>query len=124
MVVRAGLTRKKAIARSFELLSRFKIRILGAIINDIDLEHGELLHLFGSEAMVTSIMQTKDKDSLMVTATKTRVNQIRAIAWCVCMMIELGGDASHKLLTHQGMRPHSAVPASPLCGSLLEISFR
>jgi succinoglycan biosynthesis transport protein ExoP len=38
MIVRAGLTRKKAIARSFELLSRSRIRILGAIINDIDLE--------------------------------------------------------------------------------------
>jgi capsular exopolysaccharide synthesis family protein len=38
MVVRAGLTRKKAITRSFELLSRSKIRILGAIINDIDLK--------------------------------------------------------------------------------------
>ena len=38
MIVRAGLTRKKAIARAFELLSRSKIRILGAIINDINLE--------------------------------------------------------------------------------------
>jgi capsular exopolysaccharide synthesis family protein len=38
MIVRAGLTRKKAITRSFELLSRSKIHILGAIINDIDLK--------------------------------------------------------------------------------------
>jgi Mrp family chromosome partitioning ATPase len=38
MIIRAGLTRKKAITRSFELLSRSKIHILGAIINDIDLD--------------------------------------------------------------------------------------
>lgn len=37
MVVRARLTRKKAITRAFELLSRSRIRILGAVINDIDL---------------------------------------------------------------------------------------
>jgi polysaccharide biosynthesis transport protein len=37
MVIRAGLTRRKAITRSFELLARSKIHILGAIINDIDL---------------------------------------------------------------------------------------
>ncbi len=37
IVVRAGLTRRKAIARSFELLARSKIHVLGAIINDIDL---------------------------------------------------------------------------------------
>jgi succinoglycan biosynthesis transport protein ExoP len=37
MVVRARLTRKRAIARSFELLSRFKIRILGSVLNDTDL---------------------------------------------------------------------------------------
>jgi succinoglycan biosynthesis transport protein ExoP len=38
MVVRAGLTRKRAIVRSFELLSRSGIHILGAVINDIDLQ--------------------------------------------------------------------------------------
>jgi capsular exopolysaccharide synthesis family protein len=38
MIVRAGLTRKKAITRSFELLSRSKIHILGAVINDIDIK--------------------------------------------------------------------------------------
>jgi capsular exopolysaccharide synthesis family protein len=38
MIIRAGLTRKKAITRSFELLSRSKIHVLGAIINDIDLK--------------------------------------------------------------------------------------
>lgn len=37
MVVRSGLTRKKAITRAFELLSRSGIRILGAVVNDIDL---------------------------------------------------------------------------------------
>ena len=37
VVVRAGLTRRKAITRSFELLARSKIHVLGAIINDIDL---------------------------------------------------------------------------------------
>jgi polysaccharide biosynthesis transport protein len=38
MVVRAGLTRKKAISRAFELLSRSSVRILGAVMNDIDLK--------------------------------------------------------------------------------------
>lgn len=38
LVVRAGLTRKKAIARAFDLLSRSNIRILGAVMNDIDLK--------------------------------------------------------------------------------------
>jgi len=38
LVVRAGLTRKKAIARAFELLSRSNIRILGAVMNAIDLK--------------------------------------------------------------------------------------
>ena len=38
MIVRAGLTRKKAISRAYELLSRSNIRILGAVINDIDLQ--------------------------------------------------------------------------------------
>jgi capsular exopolysaccharide synthesis family protein len=38
MVVRAGLTRKKAITRSFELLDRSNARILGAVMNDIDLK--------------------------------------------------------------------------------------
>jgi polysaccharide biosynthesis transport protein len=37
MIVRARLTRKKAITRSFELLSRSRIRIIGAVINDVDL---------------------------------------------------------------------------------------
>jgi len=37
LIVRARLTRKKAIARSFELLSRSRIRIIGAVINDVDL---------------------------------------------------------------------------------------
>jgi Mrp family chromosome partitioning ATPase len=38
MVVRAGLTRKKAVSRAFDLLSRSKVRILGAVMNDIDLK--------------------------------------------------------------------------------------
>lgn len=38
LVVRAGLTRKKAITRAFDLLSRSNIRILGAVMNDIDLK--------------------------------------------------------------------------------------
>ncbi len=38
MVVRAGLTRKKAISRAFELLSRSNVRILGAVMNDINLK--------------------------------------------------------------------------------------
>jgi len=38
LVVRAGLTRKKAIARAFDLLSRSNIRILGAVMNAIDLK--------------------------------------------------------------------------------------
>jgi polysaccharide biosynthesis transport protein len=37
MIVRAKLTRKKAITRAFELLSRSRIRIIGAVINDVDL---------------------------------------------------------------------------------------
>jgi len=37
MIVRARLTRKKAITRSFELLTRSRIRIIGAVINDVDL---------------------------------------------------------------------------------------
>ena len=36
LVVRAGITRKKAIARAFELLSRSNIRILGAVMNATD----------------------------------------------------------------------------------------
>ncbi len=38
LVVRAGLTRKKAILRSFDILNRSNIRILGAVMNDIDLK--------------------------------------------------------------------------------------
>jgi capsular exopolysaccharide synthesis family protein len=38
MVVRAGLTRKKALMRSSELLARSNVRILGAVVNDIDLK--------------------------------------------------------------------------------------
>jgi succinoglycan biosynthesis transport protein ExoP len=38
LVVRARLTRKKAISRAFDLLSRSNIRILGAVMNDIDLK--------------------------------------------------------------------------------------
>jgi Mrp family chromosome partitioning ATPase len=38
LVARAGLTRKKAIARAFDLLSRSNIRILGAVMNVIDLK--------------------------------------------------------------------------------------
>ena len=38
MIVRAGLTRRKAISRAFELLSRSNVRILGAIMNDINLK--------------------------------------------------------------------------------------
>ena len=38
MVIRAGLTRKKAISRSFELLQRSSARILGAVMNDINLK--------------------------------------------------------------------------------------
>ena len=37
MIVRAKLTRKKAITRSYELLSRARVRIIGAVINDVDL---------------------------------------------------------------------------------------
>jgi len=37
MIIRARLTRQKAITRAFELLSRSKIRIIGAVINDVDL---------------------------------------------------------------------------------------
>ncbi|MBS1801936.1 MAG: polysaccharide biosynthesis tyrosine autokinase [Acidobacteria bacterium] len=37
MIVRARLTRKKAITRAFELLSRSRVRIIGAVINDVDL---------------------------------------------------------------------------------------
>jgi len=37
MIVRAGVTRKKAITRAFDLLSRSKVRILGAVMNDINL---------------------------------------------------------------------------------------
>jgi len=36
LVVRAGITRKKAIKRAFDLLSRSNIRILGAVMNAID----------------------------------------------------------------------------------------
>ena len=38
MVVRAGLTRKRAIVRAYELLSRSNVRILGAVMNDVDLK--------------------------------------------------------------------------------------
>ena len=38
MIVRAGLTRRKAISRAFELLSRSNVRILGAVMNDINLK--------------------------------------------------------------------------------------
>jgi capsular exopolysaccharide synthesis family protein len=38
MIVRAGLTRKKAVSRAFELLSRSSVRILGAVMNDINLK--------------------------------------------------------------------------------------
>ncbi len=38
MVIRAGLTRKKAISRAFDLLSRANVSILGAVMNDIDLK--------------------------------------------------------------------------------------
>jgi len=38
MIIRAGLTRRKAISRAFELLSRSNVRILGAVMNDIDLK--------------------------------------------------------------------------------------
>jgi Mrp family chromosome partitioning ATPase len=38
MIVRAGLTRRKAISRAFELLSRANVRILGAVMNDINLK--------------------------------------------------------------------------------------
>jgi capsular exopolysaccharide synthesis family protein len=38
MIIRAGLTRKKAISRAFELLSRSNVRILGAVMNDINLK--------------------------------------------------------------------------------------
>jgi Mrp family chromosome partitioning ATPase len=38
LVVRAGLTRKKAISRSFDVLSRSNVRVLGAVMNDIDLK--------------------------------------------------------------------------------------
>jgi len=38
LVVRAGQTRKKAIARAYELLSRAHVRVLGAVMNDIDLK--------------------------------------------------------------------------------------
>jgi len=38
LVVRAGLTRKKALSRAFDLLARSNIRILGAVMNDIDLK--------------------------------------------------------------------------------------
>jgi succinoglycan biosynthesis transport protein ExoP len=37
-IVRAGLTRKKAVSRTYELLSRSHVRILGAVMNDIDLK--------------------------------------------------------------------------------------
>ncbi len=37
IVVRSGLTRKKALLRSFELLSRSQAKILGAVVNDVDL---------------------------------------------------------------------------------------
>lgn len=37
MIVRARLTRKKAITRAYELLSRSRVRIIGAVINDVDL---------------------------------------------------------------------------------------
>ncbi len=38
VIVRAGLTRKKAVSRAFELLSRSNVRILGAVMNDINLK--------------------------------------------------------------------------------------
>lgn len=37
MIVRATLTRKKAVTRAFEVLSRSRIRIIGAVLNDVDL---------------------------------------------------------------------------------------
>jgi capsular exopolysaccharide synthesis family protein len=38
MVVRAGLTRKRAISRAYDLLARSNIRILGAVMNDVNLK--------------------------------------------------------------------------------------
>ncbi len=37
-VVRAGLTRKKALSRSFDLFARSNIRVIGAVMNDINLQ--------------------------------------------------------------------------------------
>jgi succinoglycan biosynthesis transport protein ExoP len=38
IVVRSGVTRKKALARSYELLVRSNAKILGAVVNDVDLK--------------------------------------------------------------------------------------
>ena len=37
LVVRSGSTRKTALARSYELLTRSSANILGAVVNDVDL---------------------------------------------------------------------------------------
>lgn len=38
IVVRSGVTRKKALTRSYELLARSSARILGAVVNDVNLK--------------------------------------------------------------------------------------
>jgi capsular exopolysaccharide synthesis family protein len=38
IVIRSGVTRKKALARTYELLVRSNARILGAVVNDVDLK--------------------------------------------------------------------------------------
>jgi Mrp family chromosome partitioning ATPase len=38
IVIRSGVTRKKALARTYELLVRSNAKILGAVVNDVDLK--------------------------------------------------------------------------------------
>ena len=86
IVVRAGLTRRKAIARSFELLSRSKIHVLGAVINDIDLQI-ENFYTYSSRRYGYKYYADKGQGVCLLAQPRRRhqISRIlRAIA-CVCM---------------------------------------